>query len=316
MDLAVRGTDVGFQYAGRDGHAALRGCSFHVRFGEVYGVLGPNGAGKTTLLKLLATLLIPGSGELEVLGHSLPREEAAVRAHVGVAVGEYERTFHYRLSCEQNLRYFAAYHPALKGEAVRRRVHAVLEASGLLPMARRPYGILSQGMKHRLAVARALLPSPRLLLLDEPTSGVDAETTASFLAQVRAVADAGTAVVFTTHRLPEASRLCDRILLLRQGRPVAEAAPDALRRLASSLDVVHVRLASPPSPAVLGRLTRLEGVRSVDAGAGGLRIQCDAGGAAPQEAVALLRRAGCRAVEVQQGPPTLEDAFRKLTGAP
>jgi ABC-2 type transport system ATP-binding protein len=316
VDVAVRGSGVGFQYEGRGG-PALRGCSFHARFGEVYGVLGPNGAGKTTLLKLLATLLIPREGTLEVLGRSLPEGEAGVRAEVGVAVGEYERTFHYRLSCEQNLRYFAAYHPRLRGAAARQRIGEVLAASGLEAHAKTPFGALSQGMKHRLAVARALLASPRLLLLDEPTSGVDAATSAAFLQQVRAIADGGAAVVFTTHRMAEASQLCDRILLLRQGEPVAEADPHALRRLASDHDAVELHVAPAPSAAALRSLERVAGVQAVKhTSPGRLHLQCAAGSDAPQGAVRALRRAGCRVVEMRQGPPSLEDAFRKLTGGP
>ncbi len=315
MPDAVRARALSFRYAGKDGAPALADCSFHVREGEVYGVLGPNGAGKTTLLRILGTALVPTSGDLEVLGRGLPGGERDVRAALGVAVGEYDRTFDHRLTGEQNLRYFAAFYPTISRGEAKARSREALALVGLSDAASKAFGAYSQGMKHRLALARALLPRPRLLLLDEPTSGVDVTTARAFLGVVRGLAAAGAAVVYTTHRLAEAGDICDRVLILREGRGAAEESPDALRRLSVDTDVLDLRVDPPADAALLATLRAIDRVTGVfPTVTGGVRVHYRPDSDAPFLVFDALRTAGRRVRDVKRDAPSVEDAFLRVTG--
>ena len=315
---AVRLRDVWFTYRptgvrGRQPPPSLRGVNLDIRPGEVYGILGPNGAGKTTLLKVLTTLLLAERGEVEVLGHRLPGGEEAVRARMGVALGEHERTFHFRLTGRQNLRFFADFLgvPAARAKA---RIDVVLQEVGLGEAGDKPFLAYSTGMKHRLAVARALLHEPDLLVLDEPTAGLDAKTSAALGELVRRLArEEEATVVYTTHRLEEAGRLCDRIAILRAGRVVAVESPGSLRRLSGGTSVVALRL-DRVDDALLADFKAQRGVRAAfQDGPQGARCHVDDVEATLASLLAAAEKHGRRVLGVRTEEPTIEDAFLALT---
>ncbi|MDI3316146.1 MAG: ABC transporter ATP-binding protein [Bacillota bacterium] len=215
---------------------ALRGVDLTVPAGSIYGVLGANGSGKSTLIRLLATLLLPDEGRLEVFGHDVVHEAAAVRARINrVSV---EASFFKSLTVWENLLYAARLY-ALDPEEARRRGAAVLDRLGLPgPKLRARVETLSRGQQQKVAVARALLTTPDLLLLDEPTTGLDPRSkreVQEFLREVHR--ESGTTILLTTHDMDEAERLCDRIAILDRGRVVAEGtAAELKRRFAGSED--------------------------------------------------------------------------------
>ncbi len=228
---AVRLRDVTHRFrAPRRGAAAvvaLDQVTLDVPSGVVLGVVGPNGAGKTTLLRIVGTLLVPTAGEVCVLGVDAVRRPDAVRGQLGVVLGG-ERSVYWRLTGRENLLYAAALHDLPPPEA-RERADALLALMGLTARADDLVGSYSTGMRQRLAIARALIHDPALLLLDEPTAGLDLQAATDLrrlLAGLRAARHR--TVIVATHHVEDAGRLCDVVVVLDRGRVLACAPPAAL----------------------------------------------------------------------------------------
>lgn len=212
---------------------AVDHVSFQIREGEIFGVLGPNGSGKSTLIRLIATLLLPDKGAIEVFGHDVVREPMAVQRVLNrVSV---EAAFFKKLSPMENLLYGARLYGLEAGE-VRERVYAILDRLNIpLKNINQPMEQMSRGMQQKVAVTRALLSSPRLLLLDEPTTGLDPRSKRDVQAFVRELRDReNTTILLTTHDMNEAETLCDRIAIMESGRIVALDTPQGLKALAPS----------------------------------------------------------------------------------
>lgn len=197
---------------------ALRDVSLEIREGEVFGLIGRNGAGKTTLTKIIATLVQPTEGSVVVRGFDSVREEERVRSSIGLASAE-ERSFYWRLTTEQNLMFFARLY-GLGDREARRRIGEILVRVELEEVARRRFGELSTGNKQRMAVARALLSSPPVLLLDEPTRSLDPVAAARMRALISSLAsgDPPTTILLTSHNLAEVEELCERVAIISRGR--------------------------------------------------------------------------------------------------
>ena len=216
--------------------AAVEDISFRLPRGEILGILGPNGSGKSTLVRLVATLLLPDKGWIRVFGHDVVREAAAVKKMINRVSAE--AAFFKRLSAVENLMYAARLY-GMEGRTARRRIGEILERLGIAAeKAREPLEELSRGMQQKVAIARAFLTSPVLLLLDEPTTGLDPRSkreVQDFIRELRAVHD--TTVLLTTHDMAEADSLCDRVAIMCDGRFVALDTP---ARLKASLEPTHV----------------------------------------------------------------------------
>lgn len=205
-----------------NGIPALDGISFSVEAGELFGFLGPNGAGKTTTIRILTGQLIPTAGNAWVAGCDVIEERQALKPQIGV-VFEYQNLYE-RLSARENLNFSAG----LYGIS-RRRVDELLMVVGLNERAGDPLKKYSNGMKQRLLIARALLHSPKVLFLDEPTRGLDPKVAREIRALVGELASRGVTVFLTTHYMDEADKLCDRVAILDRGRIVALDRPDRLK---------------------------------------------------------------------------------------
>ncbi len=204
---------------------AVDGVSFEVRHGECWGLLGPNGAGKTTLLRMLLGKTAPDGGRLEVLGHALPSGATAMRARVGVV--PQRDALDPDFTVTENLRVFGSYFGMSRRE-VDARIPALLAFAALEGRADAYVNTLSGGMQRRLSLSRALLAEPRLLLLDEPTTGLDPQARQLIWQRLRALRRDGLTLVLTTHHMEEAERLCDRITIMDHGRLLDSGAPRAL----------------------------------------------------------------------------------------
>ena len=209
---------------------AVNDVSVSIRRGEIYGILGANGSGKSTLIRLVSTLLTLDGGRVEVFGHDIEREEMAVKQLINrVSV---DAAFFKKLSPHENLAYAARLY-GMDAKLARRQVVEILGRLGVgEKRLDRPVEQMSRGMQQKVAIARALLTSPTILLLDEPTTGLDPRSkldVQTFIEEVRDTHDA--TIVLTTHDLAEAERLCDRIALINDGRVVAEGTPDELKTL-------------------------------------------------------------------------------------
>ncbi len=210
---------------------ALHDVSLEMREGEIFGLIGPNGAGKTTLTKIIATLVQPTSGTATVRGFDSVRDAEKVRAQVGLATAE-ERSFYWRLTATQNLLFFARLY-GMTERASRRRIEELLSLFDLQESARRRFGELSTGNKQRLAVARALLPNPPVLLLDEPTRSLDPLAAArmrTVISQLVKV-EPFVSILLTSHNLSEVEELCARVAIISRGTIRATDTPKNLRAL-------------------------------------------------------------------------------------
>jgi len=196
---------------------ALDEVTFQVYRGEVFGLLGPNGAGKTTLLKILASLIQPCRGKARVCGMDVVREEDRIRGKVGLVVSD-ERSFYWRLSGRENLRFYGSLWN-LSGRRLEEKIRSFAELLDMQSFLDQRYDSYSTGMRQRLAVARGLLGSPEVLLLDEPTRGLDPVSSGNLLRCLRGIADqGGVTILMVTHRLSEAKEVCDRVGILNQGK--------------------------------------------------------------------------------------------------
>lgn len=247
-----RGTDSAEHNGSRAITVAVNHVSFEIHEGEIFGVLGPNGSGKSTLIRLLSTLLLPDEGQIAVFGYDAVREPLRVQALINrVSV---EASFFKKLSPMENLLYGARLY-GMEGRETRIRVTEILTRLGLAEDdIANPMEQMSRGMQQKVAIARALLTRPRLLLLDEPTTGLDPRSKLEVQAVVRELRDDfGVTMLLTTHDMAEAENLCERVAIMDRGRLVALDTPDELRRAvpannghAPTLEQVFLELTGRP----------------------------------------------------------------------
>jgi ABC-2 type transport system ATP-binding protein len=300
----------------RERFRAVDGIDLTVQAGEIFGILGPNGAGKTTTMKMLATLLIPTSGAIRVLGIDPLEQPREVRARLGAMLSG-ERSLYWKLTGRENLEYFAAlYHVPVRETSA--RIERSLAAVKLTERADDYVERYSTGMRQRLALARALLPDPPLVILDEPTVGLDPQAARDLRDRVRELRAQGRTVLLTTHYMDEADQLCDRVAIIDHGRIVALDTPAALKRTIRAEEVVHLEIgvAVGDDATVLERLGRTATLARYERQNGTLAVTAHCASArdfvpAAFDA-ALSTGATIRHVEIV--PVTLEDVFLALTG--
>ena len=283
---------------------ALAGVSLAVEAGELFGLLGPNGAGKTTLLAILAGLSDPGSGEVKVFGQPFGPATRIARHHVGLATQDL--AIYPELTARENLGFFGRLY-GLRGADLDSRIVEMLEMVELQDRADRRAGSFSGGMKRRLNLAVALVHRPELLLLDEPTTGVDPQSRNHIFERVRSLNADGLTVIYTSHYMEEVQALCPRIGILDRGKMIAcDTRESLLGRLHSTLTLAMPR----PSDDWLSNAKRLAAVASVEWSGGSLRI------ATPDSATLLpqLFAAGAEPTSIEVKTPTLENVFLTLTG--
>src|SRR2546421_4896387 len=239
---------------------ALRGVSFEVERGELFGLLGPNGAGKTTMIKVLTTLLLPTSGTARVLGFDVRRQARQIRGRVGYVFGG-DRGLYDRLSAADNLRYFADLY-RVPPRVRRSRIDQLLEMVELKGRERERVETYSRGMKQRLHIARGLLHDPELLFLDEPTIGLDPLGARELRETIATLTAAGKTILLTTHYMFEADAPCDRIAVISKGEIVAEGTPGDLKRGVERGTVVEVEVYGVAEETI-DRVRELDGVMAV-----------------------------------------------------
>jgi sodium transport system ATP-binding protein len=221
--IAVR--DIAKAFGKRRDIRAVRDVTFDAPDGAITGLLGPNGAGKTTLLRMIATLVVPDEGHAKVGGLDVVADRYAVRERIGVLSDA--RGLYPRLTARENVRYFGALH-GLAGAGLDARIDTLFATLGLTAIAGRRTAGFSQGEKMKVAIARALVHDPHTILLDEPTNGLDIMSVRTLRDELRALRSAGKCLLFSSHVMQEVAALCDRIVVLSQGRVVAAGTADEL----------------------------------------------------------------------------------------
>jgi ABC-2 type transport system ATP-binding protein len=292
---------------------AVRGVSFAIEEGELFGLLGPNGAGKTTTIKMLITLLLPTAGTARVLGRDVVEHARWVRQRIGYVFGG-DRGLYERLSGTDNLRYFSELY-GVEPRRQRERIGELLELVGLAGREKERVEGYSRGMRQRLHIARGLLHDPPVLFLDEPTIGVDPVGARELRAMIGTLKQAGKTVLLTTHYMFEADELCDRIAVINKGEIVAEGTPRMLKEIVAERTVVEIE-AFGISEDAIGRVRRAPGVTSVSVEERDqsqvLLVQSPKGLELTQTLLGLLDGATIGRVAARE--PTLEDAYVALVG--
>jgi ABC-2 type transport system ATP-binding protein len=294
---------------GRPPLTAVSGVSFGLNRGEILGLLGPNGAGKTTTIKMIAGLLRPTTGLITVGDHDVARERTRAASRLG-AVLEGNRNLHWKLTVRENLEYFGT----LKGvSAVRSRAADLVERLDLASHHKKRVGELSRGLQQRVAIAIALLNSPQLLLLDEPTLGLDVVSASTFKDIVRAIAQDGCGIVLTTHQMEVAQELSDRIAIIAGGKL---AVMDSLAQLQASYRAPGYEITVRGSlPSALHEPLQALGAQAFDEEGALTRFTLPEGNAQSlYQAFEPMRLAGLELVSVRQQEVNLEEIYRRVIG--
>lgn len=289
---------------------AVRDLDLEVEEGEVFGLLGPNGAGKSTTLSVISGLLRPTAGDVVVDGHSVRTQALAVKRILGIV--PQELAVYPRLSARANLRFWGEMY-GLGGKTLSSRVDEVLDLVGLKARAGEPLSRYSGGMKRRVNLAAGIMSNPRLLILDEPTVGVDPQSRNKVFDLVKAQAAAGTTVIYTSHYMEEVELLCDRVAIVDQGSLVAAGTVSDLLRQASEHQEVEIGCPGITDD-LLGRLESIPVVDQVRCEEQGVTLMTNEAEKALALAFGCFVGAGAKVSSIQIRKPNLEGLFIKLTG--
>lgn len=289
---------------------AVEVVDLEIEEGEIFGLLGPNGAGKTTLAKILATLLLPTSGKAWVWGHEVQKKPHKVRGLIGIVFQD--PSIDQRLTGREHLELHAHLYGMRKDSQRRERIRQVLELVGLSGRADSLLETYSGGMQRRLEIARGLLHYPRVLFLDEPTLGLDAQTRRLIWDYIKDLnRREGVTVVLMTHYMEEADYLCDRLAIIDQGRIVALDTPENLKKEVGA-DIVSLRTSSSQELAEL--LRRESWIKQVEERDGSLALWVEDGESKLPQVAELVWGEGMAIQSMNLEKPSLEDVFLKLTG--
>ena len=296
---------------------AVAGVSLQIRRGEIFGLLGPNGAGKSTTIRMLCTLLEPTSGTARINGFDIRKQANQVRQSLGIVLGG-ERSIYWKLTARENLAYFASlYH--IPPVQARRRIDELLDRMSLTARADDLVEKFSSGMKQRVAIARALLANPPVILLDEPTIGLDPQAARQVRDLVKELQSAGHTILLTTHYMEEADQLSNRIGIIDQGRIIALDTPTALKERIRSEDIVHLEISGwrPELEKTLKRIPSVDELAVRYTGRDSVwdvSLQTANSRAVLPVILDSLSHNGTHLVNMNIEKPSLEDVFINLTG--
>jgi ABC-2 type transport system ATP-binding protein len=304
--LVVRGLSKSF-----GSRLAVNDIGFTIAAGEIYGLLGPNGAGKTTSISIIAGILARDAGEITIDGIDIDVGPAA-RALIGIV--PQSTTLYLDLTARENLDFWGRMYD-LSGAALQTAINRALEAVGLTKRANDIVGTYSGGMQRRLNLAAGILHQPRLLILDEPTVGVDPQSRSAIFDLVERLRDEGAAILYTTHYMEEAERLCARIGIIDAGRLIAQGTRAELVASLGQDARIEIGLSRGDSPERAERIVgTLEGVVSVTVENNHLHVVADHGANRLPAMLTALLNAGAVAESVRVAEPNLEDVFLRMTG--
>ena len=287
---------------------ALDGVSFEVHAGELFGLLGPNGAGKTTLLSIVSCLLEPSSGEARILGKKASTRDRQLRRQIGIV--PQELAIYGELNARENLRFFGSLY-GIRGKQLDQRVDHVLAAIGLSDRADDRVENFSGGMKRRLNLGAAIVHEPKLLLLDEPTTGVDPQSRNHIFEEVRRLAASGVGIVYTSHYIEEVQSLCSRVGIIDHGNLIA---CDDLQTMLQKIDGLIRFRVGERSLALEERLREIPGTHLNGQAGPSIELECHDVKSALMRLISLLSDMDIELLSLETVEPNLERVFLHLTG--
>lgn len=293
-----------------NGRKAVDGLNLAIEKGEIMGLLGPNGAGKTTTIAMLSTIPPPTKGTATVDGYDIRRQPKEVRRIIGVVPQDV--ALYDDLTAAENLAYFGKLYGVV-GERLKKRTDELLRLVRLKDRANNRVKSFSSGMRDRLNLAVGLIHEPRLLFLDEPTTGLDPQARLAVWEMIKKLQAEGVSILLTTHYMEEADYLCDRVAIIDDGKVIALDSPAILKRSIEKLEVIEVKATGIPR-ALLAKLRKLRDVKEVAQTSEGLRLLSPTADAVLGQVVSLITSKKVRIDSLNVVQPTLEDVFIKLTG--
>lgn len=289
----------------------LDNISFDIKSGDIFGLIGPNGAGKSTLINIMTGLLKANSGEIEIGGHSIAKDPIRAKELIGLV--PQELAIIEQLSAYDNLEYFGAFY-GLGGKLLKSRMKEALELTGLGDRKKEPVKKFSGGMKRRLNLAVAIMHNPKILIMDEPTVGVDPQSRNCIFEYVKKInRENGTTVLYTSHYMEEVESLCNNIFILDLGQEIASGSKASIKSMAGISGKVKLQLDSF-SEELLLKLKGLKGVRDAFFSEGQITIFVDESSFALEELIMLTTGEGRRIKNLNLEEASLEEVFLSLTG--
>lgn len=293
------------------GKKAVDEIDIYLDEGESVGLLGPNGAGKSTSISMISSLLKPTSGDVKLNGKSTIKNPTEIRKVLGVVPQEI--ALYEELSAHENLKFFGEIYQ-VKSDILERRIQDVLDMVGLKERQKELVKTFSGGMKRRVNIAAALLHNPKILILDEPTVGIDPQSRNHILETVRKLNEEnGTTILYTSHYMEEVEQLCKRVYIMDHGKIVASGSKAELLSILSSEDTIKIQL-SETSNEIIEKIKSMDHVRRVDEVDEGIRIIAKKGSNILSDLVHTVEKEELKLTNFQMETPSLEDVFLHLTG--
>lgn len=306
-DDVITVEDLSKQY---DGFTAVDRVSFDIKRGEIFGLLGPNGAGKSTIISILCCLLEPTAGRVTIDGFDVKKNATEIKKIIGIVPQEI--SLYHTLTARENLAFYAKIY-GLSGKAMKERIEELLDMVGLTARADDRLEGYSGGMKRRINIAVALLHKPRILFLDEPSTGVDPQSRKRIYDTIRDLNRQGTTVLLTTHQMEDAEKLCQRIAIVDKGKLIALDTLDGLLKMVGETDIVQVTAKVIP-PETVDVIQQIDNVQKVSVDDNSMTIQLAHGRELLAGIIDTLTASGTKVESIQIKEPDLETLFLHLTG--
>ncbi|KOC48106.1 antibiotic ABC transporter ATP-binding protein [Clostridium botulinum] len=291
-------------------HLAIDNASLSVREGQIFGLLGPNGAGKTTMINIIVGLLKSYSGEVNIFGKDLLKDEMHIKSQIGIAPQEV--ALFYDLTAYENVTFFGRLY-GLKGKELKDGVKEALEFTELWDRRKDYPKQYSGGMKRRLNIACAIVHKPKLIIMDEPTVGIDPQSRIHILNSIKKLNKMGSTIIYTSHYMEEIEELCDEIVIMDKGKVIAKGTKEELKELIATEDKVSIGL-SNISYTIIDKIKKAQGVKECVIDNNVINIISKSGSANLSEIIDVIAGSGGEINKISMDKPSLEGVFLTLTG--